>query len=94
MWIKRIRAGESAIQESEPLSERERAIERLIFGLRMVDAIDVESFEAASGCTIGELAGETIESHLERGLMQRNGSMLCLTPAGMMISGSIACELL
>ena len=51
-------------------------------------------FEAASGCTIGELAGETIESHLERGLMQRNGSMLCLTPAGMMISDSIACELL
>ena len=93
-WIKRIREGESAIQESEHLSDRERAIERLIFGLRMVDGINVAAFEASSNCSLHELAGTTIDTHVDRGLMEIDGAMLKLTPAGMMISDSIACELL
>lgn len=94
MWIKRIRNGESAVDDSVNLSERDRAIERLIFGLRMVDGIDVKAFEVASQSSLGELVGETIDSLVGRGLIELSDSMLKLTPNGMMLADSVACELL
>lgn len=93
-WMKRIVAGESAVGETEELSARERAIERLIFGLRMVDGIEVQAFESAVGATLESLTGETIEGLVDRRLLEKTGSHLRLTAEGRMVADSVSVELL
>ncbi len=93
-WMKRIRDGESAVQETEVLNAKDRAIERLIFGLRMVDGINVTAFEDASKIALNELAGDVIASLEKRSLIERSATMLRLTSAGRMIADSVACELI
>ena len=92
--MKRIRDGESAVQETEVLNAKDRAIERLIFGLRMVDGINVTAFEDASKIALNELAGDVIASLEKRSLIERSATMLRLTSAGRMIADSVACELI
>ena len=93
-WIKRLMEGQSPINETEPLSNRERTVERLIFGLRTMEGIDVAAFEAASGVTLDDLAGDTIKLLAERGLIDWGPGSLKLTATGMMVADSVACDLL
>jgi oxygen-independent coproporphyrinogen-3 oxidase len=92
--MKRILADGSAIDEAEPLSEREHAIERLIFGLRMVDGIEIAGFEEASGASLESLVGRTIDELIGRGLLERTETFLRLTPEGRMVADAVAVELL
>ncbi len=93
-WMKRIQSGDSAVSESEPLSKREHAIERLILGLRMVDGINIKAFEAASGESLESLTGITIEQLIERGLLTKTETSLRLTNKGRMLADTVAVELL
>ncbi len=93
-WMKRILADGSAIDEAEPLSEREHAIERLIFGLRMVDGIEIAGFEEASGASLESLVGRTLDELIGRGLLERTETFLRLTPEGRMVADAVAVELL
>jgi len=60
----------------------------------MVDGIEIKAFEAASQTSLDELVGQTIDSLVGRGLIHRGDSMLKLTPNGMMLADTVACELL
>lgn len=93
-WMKRIVAGESAVGESEPLSNRDRSIERLIFGMRMVDGIEVRAFEFAIGETLESLTGNTIQNLVQRGLVERTETHVRLTAAGRMVADTVSVELL
>lgn len=93
-WLKLLSEGKSPVHESEPLSKRDRAIERLIFGLRMVDGIDVSGFEECCGFSIEELAGTAIESLTDRGLIEITGESLKLTAIGRMVADTVASEML
>jgi len=92
-WLKLIGEGKSPVHEAEPLSAKDRAIERLIFGLRMIDGIDVAAFENTCGIKLEDIAGAILESLLKRELVEL-GSHLKLTPRGMMVSDSVVCEFL
>jgi oxygen-independent coproporphyrinogen-3 oxidase len=93
-WLKLLGEGKPPVHESEPLSKRDRAVERLIFGLRMVDGIDVFAFEKSSGFSMKELAGSTIESLSARGLIEIASNTLKLTASGRLVADTVACELL
>ena len=93
-WMKRIVAGDSAVGETEELSTRDRAIERLIFGLRMVDGIEVQAFESAVGATLESLTGDTIADLVERGLVERSQTHVRLTADGRMVADTVSVELL
>ncbi len=93
-WMKRIQDCGSAIDEAEPLSERDHAIERLIFGLRMVDGIEIAAFEEASGASLAMLVGDAIEKLVSRGLVERTETYLRLTSEGRMVADTVAVELL
>jgi oxygen-independent coproporphyrinogen-3 oxidase len=93
-WMKRIQQGKSSVHESENLSERDRAIERLIFGLRMVDGIDVNAFERGINSSLESLRGEAIEKLIDQSLLERTNSHLRLTLAGRMVADTVSVDLL
>ncbi|MCA9053247.1 MAG: radical SAM family heme chaperone HemW, partial [Planctomycetaceae bacterium] len=57
-WIRRMQAGELAIQEEERLSPEERAREAIMLGLRQRTGIDLGQFEQRFGTTPARLEPE------------------------------------
>lgn len=91
-WIKRIVNGESPIDSVEHIDVREHALERLIFGLRMVDGIDVSAFNAAAPCSITELAGEKLAELESLGLLIVD-HQIRLSQQGRMVADWVSSEL-
>jgi oxygen-independent coproporphyrinogen-3 oxidase len=88
-WMQRLARGESPVAESEKLEPEERARERLVFGLRRLPGIELESFARETGYTVQDLGGLTLERYLEHGWLELQGSQLRLTRRGLLISDSL-----
>lgn len=88
-WMKRLNAGESPVAESETLSPEDRARERLVFGLRRLEGLDRRGFASETGFDIEHLGGSALARYLSQGLLERAGSMIRLTRAGLLVSDSL-----
>lgn len=88
-WMQRLARGESPVAESETLEPEERARERLVFGLRRLQGIELESFARETGYTVAQLGGKTLEQYLDHGWLEMQGSQLRLTRRGLLISDSL-----
>lgn len=93
-YLKRVLAGESPVAEREELTDEERAHERLVFGLRRLEGIDVEAFAKKTGYEVDALAGESISRFVEQKMLKREGNRLMLTREGLLVSDAIWPELL
>jgi oxygen-independent coproporphyrinogen-3 oxidase len=88
-YIKRVLANESPIVEREELTAEDVARERLVFGLRRLDGIDLDSFERNTGLSTRELVGDYMDQCIEQGLLRLAGGRLQLTRNGLIVSDSI-----
>ncbi len=93
-WIKRIRTGESPVAESEQLPPLEAARERLVFGLRRTEGVDIDLFKMQTGFDIWQCGGPAVQTALQHGLLQTKGARLCLTHAGLMVSDTLWSQVL
>ena len=93
-YLKRVMAGHSPVAERECLSAEDRARERLVFQLRMLDGVRRASFAAATGFTLDQLIQPALHKFTALGLLEDTGSRLRLTRAGLMVSDAIWPELL
>jgi oxygen-independent coproporphyrinogen-3 oxidase len=88
-WLQRLEANESPVAEREELSNEERARERLVFGLRRLDGINIGDFARETGYAVDHLAGESLQRFVQQGFLERNESTLKLTRRGLLISDSL-----
>ncbi len=85
-----LRHGRLPVSESEQLSHAHEACERLIFGLRLTDGVAVQETGALS---IRGLAS-TIDELIADAILERDGSLVKLTPKGRRYADSVAVRLL
>lgn len=88
-YIKRVMAGQSPVAESQRLAPEDRARERLVFGLRMLEGVDADRFASETGYRISQLIGEPLRRGLQLGLLQWTGRCLQLTRQGLLVSDSL-----
>jgi oxygen-independent coproporphyrinogen-3 oxidase len=88
-YLQRVLAGLSPVAESETLLPEDRARERLVFGLRMLEGIECASFQADTGFDLLALAGVEIERLIALGMLAWSDTRLHLTRAGLLVSDSI-----
>jgi oxygen-independent coproporphyrinogen III oxidase len=88
-WIRRLLAGQSPTAESELLTPELRARERVIFGLRRLEGIDLQEIARDTGVDVARLLARPIEKHLAIGCLVREGSRLRLTRAGLLVSDAM-----
>ena len=93
-WLRRVLVGDSPVAESEVLDAETRARERLVFGLRRLEGIDLAAFAAETGYGVVELAGGAIDRFVRLGLLVRGDADLRLTREGLLVSDSLWPELL
>lgn len=88
-YLKKVLNGDSAIDEEDALSEREKAHEALVFGLRKLEGVEIESFEGKTKFALHELAGENLDWLMEEALLENANGRLRLTHKGLLVSDSI-----
>ena len=87
------RSGQGAEGETA-LTNRERAVEALLMGLRLAEGVDLALIADLSGCPIDTLISEPLAARLVReGLLARAGDRLRVTPAGTLLLEAILAEI-
>lgn len=88
-WMQRLENRESPVAEREEMSSEDRARERLVFGLRRLEGIDVRDFAQETGFTVELLGGESLQRFVQQGFLERSKDTLRLTRRGLLISDSL-----
>lgn len=91
-YIRRVRRGESSIDTSEALGERESMGETVFLGLRMSDGVDICAFERRYGTSIYEVFGEQIEMLSTKEMLTECKGFLHLTRRGLLFSNDVFAE--
>ena len=90
-YLRRVLAGESPTAETESLSPRAAARERLLFGLRTMDGVDRTQFAAETGYLVESLIGDSLDELSAGGWIKNSDGRTRLTRTGMLLCDSI-CE--
>lgn len=88
-WIRRVLGGQSPVAEREILTDEQRARERLVFQMRMIDGVQRSRFRQQTGFDVEQLAGSEIRSLVAHGLLDQQGGRLRLTRKGLLVSDAI-----
>lgn len=71
------------------LDSEEQMEEFMFLGLRLTEGVDQEEFRRNFGKTVEDIYGKQIRSFLEKGLLEREGKRLKLTPRGIDVSNVV-----
>lgn len=88
-YIKRLMKGESPVAEQEEITEEQLIRERLVFGLRRMEGVDLDSLDLQGHPELSRELQEVMDRHLEKGWLERSGTRIKLTRSGLWISDSI-----
>ena len=86
-YVAGARGGESPPRELEPLDAETRAVEALMLGLRLDEPLSLAGLEAV-------VDPDAVERLAARGLVERVGGAVRLTPHGRRLGGAVTAELL
>ena len=75
--------------EVQVLDSEEQMEEFMFLGLRLTEGVDQEEFRRNFGKTVEDIYGKQIRSFLEKGLLEREGKRLKLTPRGIDVSNVV-----
>lgn len=92
-YIRRLGAGESALQFEESLAPEARAREALVMYLRRIDGVDRDEYERVTGFDYAALVGAEIAWLKEAGMLDDSNNRLRLTRQGVFVSDAVFAEL-
>ncbi|TFG50022.1 MAG: radical SAM family heme chaperone HemW [Candidatus Brocadiia bacterium] len=84
--------GENTAQETETLSEIERACETAVLNLRRRCGIETAEFERKTGFDALRLFAEPVSNYQRQGLIKVENGRICLTRDALVIADSILCD--
>ncbi len=93
-YMRRVLAGASPVAESESLSPQDRARERLVFGLRMLEGVDCRQFARQTGFEVEQLVGPALDRFVELGMLSHRQGRVQLTRRGLLVSDALWPEFL
>ena len=88
-YLKRIQAGQSPVASQESLSPEDSAREQLVFGLRQLRGINIDTFQQSTGFSVEHLAGRHFSMLIDEQFLVVEAGWLRLTRRGLLVSDSI-----
>lgn len=92
-YIRRMQQGQSPVQETEVVSPIEQLRERVVFGLRRLEGVDILKLQQWWGDEVLSHFQPAIDRFVDQGWLSWNGSTLQLTQSGLVISDSLWSDL-
>ncbi|MBX3437054.1 MAG: radical SAM family heme chaperone HemW [Planctomycetaceae bacterium] len=93
-WLRRVLAGEPAVEESETLDDEQRARELVLLGLRQTAGIPLTEFAAVTGFDLRDLAAHAFDRFLTEGLIELADGRVRLTLDGRFLADTVIAEFL
>lgn len=93
-YIRRVLSGRSPIAESEPVEPLQQLRERLVFGLRRLQGVDMHALGQWWGSDVAPIFAPYIDEFIDAGWLEFEGNTLRLTRSGLVISDSLWTHLL
>ncbi len=93
-YIQTIMSGDSAIFQSEKLSDYDRAWETIAIQLRRCEGINAITFAHQTGFSLAELIGKVLESLEKLNLVQVTDQKIALTEQGKPLADSIIAQIM
>lgn len=93
-WLKAWQQNESAVEDSEELTNEEKAREAIMLALRMRKGLDVPEFEQRFSLRFEDLAGAALQQHLDDGFLTHQSNRISLTTEGLLIADTIISDFL
>ncbi|MER2089664.1 MAG: radical SAM family heme chaperone HemW [Sporosarcina sp.] len=81
-YMEKTTSGERPLQQTHVVTETEAMEEEMFLGLRKTDGVSVSSFQMKFGKSIDDVYGETLQSLIQNGLVERLDDALKLTQRG------------
>lgn len=91
-YMRRIKNGESPVQDEHANTLEDCMEEFMFMGLRMMKGISVRDFEERFNASIYSVYGDIIKRYVSNGMLVDDGSRISLSPQGVEVSNSIMCE--
>ncbi len=88
-YIQRVLSSQSPVAESEELSPKDHAHERLVFALRRLEGISPPEFEKETGFSVEQLVAEPLAKFIAQGLFAQSNDNLRLTRRGLLVSDAL-----
>ena len=93
-YLKQVLNGQSAIEESRLLTDQETAIDQIVFGLRLIEGIDLCQFEQQTGYRLKDLVpAESLSAWAEAELLTLDKNRLRLTSRGILFADTICSQI-
>lgn len=92
-YCRALREDRPTIDFEEKLDHDAGRRELLVIGLRVIDGVDIPSFEHSHGCLDAETT-TTVEALIAEGLLDREGGCIKLTEKGLFFYDRVAAELI
>ena len=92
-YIENVRSGRGVVDQSERLTDFERAGEYLMLGLRTTRGISEKEYYDIFPCSF-DMARELLDSYVQRGWMVKNEDRWSFTPQGFLLSNVLIGEVL
>ena len=93
-YLQRIAKGVSPVAEQEMPSSAELARERLVFGLRRLEGINLSTFFEETGFELLSLGGSALQKYLIAGLLEETEGAIRLSKKGLIVSDCMWPDLL
>lgn len=93
-YLRRMENAQSPVAETEPVPPLERVRERVAFGVRMIDGIDLEAIGQPAGVDPVELFRDEIADLERKRLVSRHGNHIRLTEQGVHFADTVAAAFL
>jgi oxygen-independent coproporphyrinogen-3 oxidase len=91
-YAKRLRQGESPVEQAEELSGQRRARETAVLSLRTADGLVLSRFSAATGFDPFELFAYAIQKHVASGLLVVDQLSIRLKPAAYPVADTVLAD--
>ena len=93
-WGRAALDGLPPVATAETLTPQQRVGEALGLGIRRRDGVDVAAIERRVGCPVESLLGKVFAAHVANGWIERDGTWLRLTSAGLLVADVVGSDYL
>jgi oxygen-independent coproporphyrinogen-3 oxidase len=91
-YVNAVESGQSRIEESISISDKERVCETAVLNLRTRYGIDIKEFKKFTGQNPCELFAEPIRIHCKQGLLNIEQDRIFLTAKALPIADYVLCD--
>ena len=93
-WMNSWHGCQPCLEDTETLSQEEKAREAIMLSLRMTAGLDMAAFQTRFGCTVESLEPAALQRHVDSGLLEIEGGRLRLTLNGLLLADSVVSDFL